>query len=163
MELVKAQAMARGLMDENGLSHVPFRFDRARTLLGQTRFVRDPFGGEAKVKDISLSRILTPHRTEHDVKMTILHEIAHAIAGHSAGHGPQWRKVCLSIGGDGKRCGESAPEEVRASSKYIVMCQDGHSHGYRNRVSKYIGLGAPTAWPATCNEHRVPVYLVPNV
>ncbi|QPI13848.1 hypothetical protein MYO4S_00092 [Serratia phage 4S] len=36
--------------------------------------------------------------TWNQVMDTLLHELAHGIAGYSAGHGPEWRKVCMELG-----------------------------------------------------------------
>lgn len=126
MNLITAQRLALDLMSEHGLIGIgwSFRFDNAKRSLGQTNYAK---------KTISLSRHVTPLIDEEKVRLTILHEIAHAhTPGH--GHGPVWRRMCIAIGGDGKRCTELSFEET-PKGKYIATCPQGHQH-YCDRLPK---------------------------
>lgn len=55
-------------------------------------------------KEISISRPLSNLNDEKKVMDIILHEIAHALVGYGHGHDKVWRRKCIEIGGDGKRC-----------------------------------------------------------
>lgn len=91
---------ARTLMNEHGLHNVDFKFDRAQKRIGQCRFRGGvPF-------EITLSKVLTPKMEAHDVRDTILHEIAHALVGIDAGHGPRWKAKAREIGARPQRCGK---------------------------------------------------------
>ena len=54
-------------------------------------------------KTIFLNFDYTHYAPEHQVKDTILHEIAHVIAGPNAGHGWAWKQACLRIGAEPTR------------------------------------------------------------
>lgn len=92
-------------------------FDKARKRLGCCVTKRSKFLGVWEAKpggSIRLSRHLVELNTAETVEATIRHEIAHAIAGHAAGHGPEWVRIALLCGSNGKRCHddeglESAP------------------------------------------------------
>lgn len=161
MELSKAYALGRELMEQHGVDHLPLEWDRARTSYGRAWFYGSKAHGYTATK-ITLSSVLIPHISDAEVRETILHEIAHVHAGHAAGHNLLWQAAARKIGSTAQRCGGVTPEAVAASSKYKMLCEDGHAHGYRDRASKYFGLNAPAARPATCREHRSKVYLVEN-
>lgn len=94
-ELWTLQVMRdEGLIGEGGGGWT-FRFDDTRRRFGCCRYDR---------KEITLSRHLVQLNGEREVLNTIRHEVAHAICGKEAGHGPVWSKVCVALGGDGKRC-----------------------------------------------------------
>lgn len=76
-----------------------FRFDNAVRRFGCCRHGK---------KVISLSRTLSEINDWETVKLTVLHEIAHALVGVGHGHDWVWQKKCIEIGGDGKRCYDSA-------------------------------------------------------
>lgn len=119
MRQVDAQTMAIRLMGDHDLLRAGWSFDwmNAKKTNGICYFAR---------KQIKLSRIFVDGNTEDRVRLTILHEIAHAKAGHKAGHGPEWRRICIAIGGDGQRCGES---EAKVEFAWTGVCANGHSAG----------------------------------
>jgi predicted SprT family Zn-dependent metalloprotease len=146
MNLTAAKRLAESEMDWHRLTAQGWSFvwDNARGRNGQTNYAR---------KTISLSRILTELRDEQDVRNTILHEIAHALTpGH--GHDAIWRRMFVSLGGDGTRCSQ---DKVHAESiaKYKVMCAGGSMLGYANRKTQRLTS-------ATCKCHRKGLVFLPN-
>lgn len=105
MNLNEAQALARRLMDENGLSHWQFDFDRASRRFGSCNWTR---------RQITLSWKLTALNTSEQVRETILHEIAHAMAPGD-GHGNKWRSACARLGIEPNRC--YTDSEVKSPSR----------------------------------------------
>lgn len=95
----KAQALARELLREHGLTAWTFRFDRSVRRFGQCNGRR---------QRITLSRKLVELNSPERVRNTLLHEIAHALVGARAGHGPAWVKQARAIGNDGQRCYSAA-------------------------------------------------------
>lgn len=49
-------------------------------------------------------------------RLTVPHEVAHLVCRHlypkAKAHGPEWRMICRSLGGDGKRCYNAAERGV---------------------------------------------------
>ena len=85
---------ARLKMDEYGLNDWQFGWDRARRRLGVCRLLK---------KSITLSIHFVHANLEipHEIRDTILHEIAHALAWtrhRDRSHGPLWKTICLEIG-----------------------------------------------------------------
>lgn len=95
MDLRDAEAMAIREMNRHALSHWTFAWDDRRRRFGSCTWAK---------RTITLSRPLTEMNPVHQVRETILHEIAHALAGQDAGHGPAWRRVARQIGSTGERC-----------------------------------------------------------
>jgi SprT protein len=129
-----AARLARELMNQHGLGHVPFQFNNRRRSFGVTKFVAD----EVRIE---LSAPLVELNEEADVRDTILHEIAHAKAGHAAGHGYQWKIMARSIGCDAERCcGEGVKT---AAGKWQSTCGcAGKVHNMyrrpsRNKICRY--------------------------
>jgi predicted SprT family Zn-dependent metalloprotease len=142
MDMGQAEAMMMSLMREHGLTLSGWRFkwDRAVKRNGSCNY---------GTRTLTLSRALTPLRTEAEVRNTVLHEIAHAMAGHRAGHGVEWRKVHRALGGDGRTrsassggrpemrwnltcpvCDYKSPRARRTSKTYACSrCCKAHAHG----------------------------------
>lgn len=96
METTTAGQMARKMMNDHGLAHWRFRFDRrAVRRLGQCDHAN---------QTISLSEKVLALADEATVRNTILHEIAHALVGPGHGHDWVWRRKAPSIGCNGNRC-----------------------------------------------------------
>ena len=87
--LTQVAAMARRLMDDNGLADWTFAFLEAERRLGDCHF-------EDRVIRIGRSHALDG--SEAQVTDTILHEIAHALAGPEARHGPVWKAAARRLG-----------------------------------------------------------------
>ncbi len=129
MTSTKVMIMALDLMGQHGLirNGWTFHIDRAKNRCGCCFYFK---------KRISLSRfyIHDPCVPDHDIRNTILHEIAHALVGYAAGHGPVWVAKAKSIGCDGKRC-NTVWGGVPA--KYNITCHCGRICKWRHRVHKY--------------------------
>lgn len=85
------------------LGHMPIRVS--------TRMTRS--GGSARFKGGKPFEIVMslPYYAEssNDLRNTVTHEAAHIVAGLAAGHGPAWKMIHRSMGGDGLRCGAAKP------------------------------------------------------
>lgn len=114
MNVQVAYRLAVQLMDKHGLLDKgwSFEFDNAKRRFGVCRF---------RSKRIGLSKPLTEANEVEQVQDTILHEIAHAIAGHAAGHGPEWKRVCVEIGAKPERC-YTEEDTVIIAGKYKAVC-----------------------------------------
>ncbi len=62
---------------------------------------------------------------DEEILDVLLHEVAHALAGHEAGHGYEWKRVCLRIGARP----QASATELSASpeSKWTGVCANGHT------------------------------------
>jgi len=103
VELIKAEALARGLMTKHGLSSRgwSFKFDNAKNRLGLCNF---------STTTISVSRYMAGAANEEELTQIMLHEIAHALLadvrnnrGGRVGHGPLWKAKAKEIGYTGQR------------------------------------------------------------
>lgn len=129
MNLIEASRLARSLMDEYGLQHYSFVWDRAKGRNGQTNYVR---------RTISLSAPVTRLRDPEWVENTIRHEIAHALVGPGHGHGSVWQRKAREIGCTAER---SSGDRVDTSviAKYRLECAaTGEVLGHVNRKGKRI-------------------------
>lgn len=119
MNLHEAEKLANELMIHHQLTGWKFQWIGHKTIFGRCTHNK---------MIIALSSYLTAKRELHEVRNTILHEIAHALVGHSHGHDAVWQRKALEIGCDGKRCGV-LPEEAKKDAKYLVAC-DGCGRSY---------------------------------
>lgn len=127
-KLATTEEIAKSLMLKYELYDYTFSWDSAKRRYGRCSYGR---------KIISLSRVLTELREEAAILNTILHEIAHAIVYrdyHITGHNETWRKIFISIGGNGLTCSDDVCD-MASISKYIGYCPNGHVH-YRDRIPK---------------------------
>lgn len=119
MDTAVAARLARSLMNQHGLGHWAFEFDRAKVRAGICCHGQ---------RVISLSEPLTRVHTEAVVRNTILHEIAHGLVGGGHGHDAVWRAKARSIGCDGKRCYD--PKKVgTVEYLWVGTCSNGHTSG----------------------------------
>jgi predicted SprT family Zn-dependent metalloprotease len=129
MDWSQAVTLARTLMNEHGLSHVPFVATKGLRTFGVCNYrARTRFGVilESSVVSIGLSHPLTLINDESVVRNTILHEIAHAKAGPEAGHGYMWKSVAASVGADPQaHCGE---DTKTVPGPYQATCPCGLDH-----------------------------------
>lgn len=143
--------VARTLLHEHGLGHVPFEFDRAKARYGACWYR----GGKA-VK-ISLSEPMCQVNTLERCTEVILHEIAHALAGRAAGHGPVWRATARRIGlANPKTCASHHDTEVPRGNynAYCAGCSETKPIAVRTKAPK----------PDTiyrCLTHRLPIVWLP--
>jgi predicted SprT family Zn-dependent metalloprotease len=98
---------ARDLMNEHGMGHVPFEWDRGVRRWGAMHWLRNRLTGEVEAKKLTLSAPICALNTLDACEDVILHEIAHFHAGHAAGHGPRWKAEARRIGADPTRCYET--------------------------------------------------------
>lgn len=134
MNLISVIKLAKSLMDEHGLTKNGwvFKFDNSKKRFGCCNYTR---------KKISLSKDLCVLNSEHDVKDTILHEIAHALVGHSHGHDNVWKQKALSIGCNGERC-YSSENVMQPDSKYFAICSGcGYEHKKHRAPRKNASCG----------------------
>lgn len=111
MKLILARNLAEGLMQKHELVGWTFDFDEAEVTFGKCHISR---------KKITLSRKLVELNEERHVRNTILHEIAHALAPPTEMHGPEWRRVALSIGCNGSRT--YSREVILPNTKWYSEC-----------------------------------------
>ncbi len=114
MELFNAITLGHELMTQHGLIERgwSFKLDNSVRRFGLCSYRR---------KCISLSKNLIRLNTPERVQNTILHEIAHAIAGSYAGHGPEWKAVCVRIGAKPERCYNHDDTET-PKLRYFAIC-----------------------------------------
>lgn len=133
MNLDEAQRLARSLMDQHGLAHVPFKMTRAKTILGVCSWMGNKKTGEGYVRHIGLSSYWTEACTREEVQDTILHEIAHALAGFGHQHDAVWRARARQVGARPVAC--AAPSaELKARVAELAppawegKCSAGHTY-----------------------------------
>ncbi|HIJ11250.1 TPA: sprT domain-containing protein [Candidatus Woesearchaeota archaeon] len=129
MELHTAKLLARQLMDQHGLSHILFKFDRSKRRLGSCRWKTST----GACVHISLSKEITLLNSEEVVRNTLLHEIAHALTGHGNGHNWLWRRKAREIGCNAKRCSST---HVRTEGRWRGVCPKCKTIFQRHRGGK---------------------------
>lgn len=114
---VWAEALIRLHLDDTWT----FDFDNAKRRAGLCDYRR---------KRITVSRYLAARFDDDEIHQTLLHEVAHAVVGHSAAHGPEWKRVARDLGyvGGTTHNGETATE----LAPWIGRCPVGHV-AYRHR------------------------------
>lgn len=124
MDALELRRRIMELMDEYAPKGVTFEWDRATRRFGCCHNRRNRFTGEVVPYKITISYPLASRNSWEEVRKVVLHEIAHArTAGHH--HDEVWRRECLAIGGDGKRCYDSEEDGgnvVTLPKKYIGTC-----------------------------------------
>ena len=113
MNLMTAYNLAYDLLKEHGLYQKgwSFQWDNAKSRFGVCKY---------RSQVIGLSKPLTLANDETQVRDTILHEIAHALTP-GAGHGPEWKRMCIKIGAKPERCYTEEDTNVIAG-KYRAVC-----------------------------------------
>jgi len=125
-------------------------WNRRKTSAGLCRY---------RTRELQFSIPVSQMATEEEFRETVLHECAHALAGHAAGHGPEWSRMLVSIGGTNTNAridGERAREIVQATAKWQATCTTTGKVVMRsNRL---------TARQRTmiCTCHRSPIQWRPN-
>lgn len=92
-----------------------FGFDNAKRRAGQCDYTR---------QRITVSRYLAARFDDDEIHQVLLHEVAHALAGHTAAHGPAWKRTARDLGyvGGTTHRGETAVE----LAPWIGRCPRGH-------------------------------------
>ena len=137
MDLVAAEALARALMAKHGLAPLRWRFrwmDSDRVAGRCYTHLWNPKPAYSNGV-IELSRFVTTHHTEKEVRDTILHEIAHALNDpKNQAHGTEWREVARRVGATPRATYDMStlPPGVK---KWTGTCPNGHTT-QRSRRSK---------------------------
>lgn len=130
--------LAQNMMNDHGLIEKGwyFSWDRAKKRMGCCNY---------SLKQITMSRILTPSRPMHEIKNTILHEIAHALVGHSHGHNEVWRAKAIEIGCTGDRCSANSGE--RPEFTWYSICDHCDNHvGMHRAPGRVRSCGKCAPW-----------------
>lgn len=127
--------LARQLMNEHGLGHWVFSYDRAKRRAGRCSY---------RKQLITLSINFVIRNNDEEIKDTILHEIAHALAGPGTGHGPKWKAVCRQIGAKPVRCYDSEKVDM-PKGRYKAVCGGCQKAFHRHRRPKRSGFRYCTA------------------
>jgi hypothetical protein len=114
-ELAVVQMQARNLMDQYGLHDWTLRFGAGSKQAGLC---------ERGLKRLTFSGPLFSIWTQDHCRNTILHEIAHALTtGH---HTAEWRRVFISMGGNGKTGWDNSDGRPTLPPRFIGTCPRGH-------------------------------------
>ena len=112
------------LIEEYAPEGTQFQWDNATRRFGSCRYSYNRLTGKYFNFVITISYPLATRNTWDVVRLTVLHEIAHALTpGHN--HDTIWKRECLRIGGDGKRCyrGEEDGGNVNTiPTKWLGVC-----------------------------------------
>lgn len=128
MEIQKALASAYAILRQYGLNDWTVRASREKNVAGRCYHSR---------KQITLSKPWTEALTEEEVMETIIHEVAHARAGFKAGHGSEWNRIYMSMGGNGDV--RVTNPSARVASKYVGKCPGGHiTDMERHAISRHM-------------------------
>ena len=142
MNIDDAEKIAQKILQEEVLDDWSFRFDFAKKRFGMCNYSK---------KEISLSKYLVELNNEEKVRDTIIHEIAHAIAGYSAGHGKDWKRCVVRMGGVPERC--YSPQEVNTPKlKYTIFCKTCHTETQKNRKFKTSLFRSAPACKSCCRK-----------
>lgn len=121
--------LAKEKMIEHKLDGWHLTWDNAKTRLGHCSYRR---------RVISFSKHYIWTSSESEFLDTVLHEIAHALAGPQAKHGPEWKRIAISIGCSGNVRGE-CPSEMKDSMKkkqIALACPCGKLRRRRFKIHK---------------------------
>lgn len=151
------QTYARLKMDELGLTDWQFGWDRARRRLGVCRLLE-------KSITISVHFVRANLEAPHEIRDTILHEIAHALAWTRHGertHGPRWKQICREIGA--VPCAAAKPDAIRVTTyKYLLRLKTtGEVVGKYHRrpaFAKYLKRMALKGRPDTLGQLELILY-----
>lgn len=106
-------AYARKMLRDNGLRGWTVKVSRGRRTIGLCSYLD---------KTIYISKYHLDNDSYDDVRDTIIHEVAHALNPRD-GHGAEWRKTSISLGGTGNQYHTHASSYP---SKWTTTCINGH-------------------------------------
>jgi predicted SprT family Zn-dependent metalloprotease len=104
MNIYQILDLANATIAEYGLYGWKAELDNGKKRAGACHYSR---------RVLSFSQHILPNASDEDVLETIRHEVAHAIVGHSAGHGPAFKRQLIEMGGTGRRTHSMATPELR--------------------------------------------------
>jgi len=130
MNTNKAERLAKGKIDEHGLSRKGWTFGwlNSRKVNGKCSYAP---------KKILLSKRIVSVSDEPFILDIILHEIAHALVGVGHGHGRVWKRKCIEIGAKPIRCSppQSSTQVEKLQYKYTGTCPNcGATYGYSRKL-----------------------------
>jgi predicted SprT family Zn-dependent metalloprotease len=153
MDLTRAEALARELMDLHGVSD-GWEFGWSRSVLKYGQAKRTWRRG-VYVNEIVLSKRLTEVSEEAKVRDTILHEIAHALVGLEHQHDSIWKAKCLEIGGDGQAT-VAGFDTVAKVVRYTYHCTiDDEILSVSQRRLSVVGWQCPTHGRGVIRKHII--------
>ena len=120
MELNTAKQYCEDLLKKYNLDVKGWKFGKFDTSIRRLGICR-----AGTKRCIDLSKNMTLHRSDDEVKNTIIHEVAHAIDYVTRGtssHDNVWRNIFLAMGGDGNTRTHVDKELVNKTYKYIITC-----------------------------------------
>lgn len=122
-----AALLARSLMNQHGLGHWIFEFDRAKRRAGCCKH---------HSSTITLSYYYAQHNELPEIKDTILHEIAHALVGPRQGHNNVWKACCIKIGAKPIRCYANSVQMPKG--RWQAKCNSCQKEFHFHRRPKYL-------------------------
>lgn len=140
----EAAKITRELLARHGLTGWTVTFGNAKHRAGVCSYAK---------RTIGLSRFVMAVRSHEETLMTITHEVAHAIVGAGHGHDRVWALKHRELGGNGKRCYDSA--EVRHAAAAVALWVGTCDHGQsfpRHRAPKRL-----EGWKCRCAGGSSPV------
>lgn len=138
-------------LKELGLQDWEFGWDKAKRRLGVCHLLK-------KRISISVYFVHANQHSPHEIRDTILHEIAHALAWVRHGernHGPKWKQICREIGATPRASAKT--ESIHVSTyKYLLRLKStgeiiGKYHR-RPRFTKYLKRMALKNRPETLGQ-----------
>lgn len=113
MNLKEAEELAYSLMRQWGLLDAGWRLQWFESIRvnGRCNDVR---------RIIALNHRYAATAPEHEIRNTILHEIAHALIGCKHKHNALWQRTARSIGCTGERC---ATNSEMLKGTYAAVCE----------------------------------------
>lgn len=129
MDKSEMEIRIRIMIKELAPKGTKFVWGRAKKQFGCCSYRYNRLTGEFFDFKITISLPIASLNTWEEVEKCVIHEIAHARTPRH-GHDAVWKKECLALGGDGKRCytPESRggvikqPPQNRLGYKYIGVC-----------------------------------------
>ena len=137
--LQRLRSKALELMREHGITRKGWVlvWNQSVDTLGETHWSN---------KTIYLSERYARANSDHEVRDTVLHEIAHVLAGPRAGHGKKWQEIAKRIGANGKA--KFTPTKFQEFTPYVGFCPVGHGI-QAHRIS-----WESTGKPCKCGKRR---------
>lgn len=122
------------------MPYVQIRFDLTGRAAGIAGYTRRMDGNYFYLRFNTKHMALGGQTWEHLLNDTVPHEVAHTVCQafpkHGRNHDAGWKRVCIALGGNGKRCysEDDAPEAIAAQRPYVYTTTVGRTV----RVSKVI-------------------------